>query len=280
MKKYGLPSAIVEYTKNVFSLEKDNPITKQKFNKALNRFPRKVIRDIGKLVNSAAKVVGVSAEEMINSLDFHPHDFPSTKIESLFSELRVINYLSDEGFNNIRFIPSKRKKRRADIRAFKDSISYIVEVTCSTSEVVSNKWTPEQILNFIIQKWNDKKSQFEDTLKEYTECRRIALAVVLDTEDRNALTSSKDALLIAKLAWLKIGVDNLHICIITGYSDQVYDIPRNSLIHKILSFSSKKNYIKTSPFIINLLNSIIRVFYKPISSGNGNIVYPSWVQTL
>lgn len=219
MKKRKIPSAIIEYTENVFDAK-----IKGKYSKTIMQFPNKVVKDVDKLIQDAACIIGQAAEEMINATDFNPNDFPSTNIESLFSELRIVNYLSSEGFKDIRFIKSKRKQKRADLYALKDGLGYIVEVTCSSSCAAKNKWRSWEIEEFIIRKMEgsqNKKLQLLNTLDEYKQSSRLVLAVVLDTEDKNALNSASDTMDIARRVWLRKGIKELYICIIMGNSGNI-----------------------------------------------------------
>lgn len=271
MENRKLPSAIIKYTENVFYAK-----IRGKYYKAIMQFPYKAIRSIDKLIQEAACIIGQSAEEMINSTDFNSTDLSSTKIESLFSELRTVNYLSSEGFTDISFIKSKRKQKRADLSAKKNGLDYIIEVTCSSSVAKRNKWRPTEIEEFIIRKIEgsqNKELQLLNTLSAYKQSCRLVLVVVLDTEDKNALNSSKDAMDIAQQVWLKKSNDHLHICIIMGKPEMVYTIPRKCLLARILS---SFGYIKGTPLWTNLLIKILRISGTPVEEGSGNIVYPPW----
>lgn len=271
MKKQGIPPLIIKYTENVFKNK-----VQGKYSETLMRFPKKVIRDIDLLIREASIATNQTPNALIDSTDFNSSDLPSDRIEAFFAELRAVNYLALEGFKGIEFIKSMRKQKRADLLAKKDGFNYIVEVTCSSSYATNDNWQTPAIIKYIIRKLEgspSKRTQLKRTLAEYN-ADRMVLVVVLDTEDKNALNSSTDAMHIAKQVWLRTNDRNcLHICIILGRPDIVYDIPSGSFLTKILK---KSGYIKGHPVWIRILSRLICIFGTRIETGSGNIVYPPW----
>lgn len=146
VKNQKIPSPIIEYTENVFRNRVEG-----KFSKTLMRFPKRVIRDINKLIRDASIATNQSPEELIDSTDFNPSDLPSDRIEALFAELRTVTYLVSEGFKDVHFIKSERKKKRADLFARRNGMNYIIEVTCSSSAASKNNWQPLAIINYILR---------------------------------------------------------------------------------------------------------------------------------
>lgn len=270
MSKKGIPASIVKYTKNIF----DSKI-QGKYSNALMEFPKKVIKSINLLIQKASDATGQSKEDLIDSSDFNPKDLPSERIEALFAELRIINHLSLERFTDICLINSKRKQKRADISARKDGNNYIIEVTCSSSCAAENKYRITEITNFIVRKMKgdqNKELQLINTMNRY-KANKMVLAVILDTEDKKALNTTKDILEIARQVYLKIGEKNLHIFITLGGPDIVYEFHPGKLF---LRFMPKTGYIKARPLIIKILNMLIKKNSKPVRKGEGNAVYPPW----
>ena len=92
------------------------------------------------------------------------NDYDTSKIPSLFAELRAILYLRNEGFDNVQFLKDS-KRRCADLIATKDGLKYAIEVTNAGYQANQGYWKHDDIVFLMNRKLEDeqKYDQLKDT---------------------------------------------------------------------------------------------------------------------
>lgn len=126
----GLPEAIVDHLVGCTQ--------KAAYSRCLEAMrcqPDEVTAGVRRLIDEAAKITGLSNDELIGRTDFDPADLIHDRLDAAFAELRAVVWLRDEGFSDIRLVRGSQKKgqRRTDLLADRDGETYAFDVACSSA---------------------------------------------------------------------------------------------------------------------------------------------------
>ena len=139
------------------------------------------------------------------------------KIPSLFAEFKAIKYLNSEGFTSIQ-IYRKGRSNELIFCAKKNGCKFAIEVTNAGYEASLGYWRHDDIVELLLNKLlaKEKYKQLVEPAKPEG-CGKMALILVIDTEDKVALNTCEDYLNILKESWEQFGsIADLHLCIYTG----------------------------------------------------------------
>ena len=176
------------------------------------------LKAISEMFEIAEKFTNLNCNELFAKTGFNPSDKSGSRVDSSFAEIRAINFLGLNGFENIEIIHNKVKKY-ADLIAYRCNKKVCFEVMCISNEG-KEKWTEIDIVNFInfrlIKK--GKIDQLINTQVDYN-CHFMNLVVVIVTNAGIALNNREDYLRILKKVHEINRIDQLTYSIVTGKVD-------------------------------------------------------------
>jgi len=169
-------SKLQDYLDHVF-LNKLN----QAYIDACNDFGKKIVDgEINKLLTRSAIDTDMREIELLNALDFDGHDYDEQRIQSVFAVLRTIRILSTElSFKKIKPLPRQRGRKEADLLAFKDNLSFAIEVARSSE--IAPRWVGANLNRYIYDLWGKKEEQIKSSMG-HQKCEKGMLCIILDSE--------------------------------------------------------------------------------------------------
>ena len=182
----------------------------------------KVFENIDRAFQLASEATGLTPDKLLQKTDFNPRDMLSTRLDSAFAEIRTINFLKEEGFENIQLLNADERKR-ADISGVFWSKAFAVEVINSIFSA-DKRVEPYQLKEWLVRRvLSDKKlDQLVQTSKEVF-AERTVLIGVIDTFPAVAYNTHNDCCEAAKLTWKELGsIDCFHVAFVTGSVAQGY----------------------------------------------------------
>lgn len=155
----SIPRLFIEHTKHILTDRKCGHY----YNTIIGN-PSDVVKGIGDLFQEVEEYLKISPEDLLKQSSFNMNDYDTSKIPSLFAELRAILYLRNEGFDNVQFLKDS-KRRCADLIATKDGLKYAIEVTNAGYQANQGYWKHDDIVFLMNRKLEDeqKYDQLKDT---------------------------------------------------------------------------------------------------------------------
>ena len=166
-----------------------------------------VISSVNSIVDKACITTGRDKESLFRETDFDPKDLDPDRLDAAFAEIRVINYLSNEGFQNINLLRAQTGTLTADIVAHFGKNLYAIDVACASAGTLRNI---DDLVAYMIGIYNVKKTQFYN-------CTRSGLVFVINSYPALAFGYQPLFLKAVQKAHLEICTNNsFHIGVVTG----------------------------------------------------------------
>lgn len=175
-----------------------------------------VFVNINKMFQLASDVTGLSPDDLLTRTDFNNRDMSPARLDSAFAEIRTINYLTEQGFENIRLLKAGKHKK-ADILATLRGVEFAIEVVNSIFSA-NKRVEPSELRDWLVGRVlsDGKTDQLEITSEQSSVIRTILVGVV-DTLYSIALNTHSDYCEAAKLTWEGLKRKNgFHIAFVTG----------------------------------------------------------------
>lgn len=176
----------------------------------------RVFENIDRMFRLARDATGLTPDDLLRKTDFNSLDMSPTRLDSAFAEIRAVNYLKEQGFDDINLLKAGKKKK-ADILAKFRGIEFAVEVANSIFSA-NKRVEPYQLSDWLIGRASSdgKTTQLVQTSVETTASRTILVGVV-DTFYSVVFNTHNDYCEAAKLAWEKLdGKEGFHVAFVTG----------------------------------------------------------------
>jgi len=198
----------------------DTCFKKGKINRAMAAIlsrPENTLEAINKMFAIAAQATGLESEALLKSTGLNHKDTSPERLESAFAEIRAINFLSEEKFDQIKPLTGSAEAKRADICALKDNEKYSIEVVNSIY-TAQNRTTPDELFKWLISRirGEQKNNQVQRTANEEGAKKKVYIAIV-DSYEATIYLTHTDFMSASKEAWEQLGSDpDTHVCFVTG----------------------------------------------------------------
>ncbi len=177
--------------------------------------PEQTSGAIDSMFAAVIAATGLAGDELLHAADFHWHEQDPARIEAAFAEIRAVNFLHEQGFQDIALLPSRRRQR-ADIRAKRSGQLYVVEVAESSFSARDRAQQSELSRWLLAQLQGGKTAQLRATAQE-SGADRMAFIAMIDTEGALPWNTHDDFLAASQSVWVSLGrPDDLHVCAVTG----------------------------------------------------------------
>lgn len=176
----------------------------------------KVFKGINQMFQLANDATGLTPDELLRKTDFNGHDMSPTRLDSSFAEIRTVNYLKEQGFEDINLLKAGKQKK-ADILATFKGIKFAVEVANSIFSA-NKRVEPFQLRDWLVGRASSdgKTGQLDNTTEE-TGASRTILVGVIDTFYSVVFNTHNDYCEAAKLTWEELnGKVGFHVAFVTG----------------------------------------------------------------
>lgn len=183
--------------------------------------PARLLADISGLIDSSAKTMGISREEVLFATGFHPGNLAPARLEAALAELRAVNFLAGEGFTAGCFVPSARGKT-ADITAYRGGNTYAFEVRCVTGDSGAAAADPLKAVSLLVKKYRKKMPQAALSKKKggFSHC---GLVLIINTKNFAPFRESGGLKRLAAAIYEKAGrPPREHICLLSGAETGVF----------------------------------------------------------
>ena len=129
------------------------------------------------VVDTACVNTGRDRDSLLRDTDFDPNDLDPDRLDAAIGELRGINHLRNEGFENIRLLHAQPGTRTADLVAERYNQKYALDVACSSTGVAREV---DSLAEYMLGVCRLKKEQLDNT-KESNACRYCGLIFVVNS---------------------------------------------------------------------------------------------------
>jgi hypothetical protein len=136
-----------------------------------------VVTSTNTIVDSACRNTGRDRDSLLRDTDFDPNDLDPDRLDAAISELRGINHLRHQGFQNIRLLRAQPGTRTADLVAARGGQKYALDVACSSAGAAR---TVEALAGYMLDVCRLKETQLNNT-KETNRCRYRGLLFVVNS---------------------------------------------------------------------------------------------------
>jgi hypothetical protein len=137
-----------------------------------------VVTSTNTIVDSACRNTGRDRDSLLRDTDFDPNDLDPDRLDAAISELRGINHLWHEGFQNIRLLRAQPGTRTADLVAERDGQKYALDVACSSASATR---AVDALAAYMLEVCLLKEKQLNNT-KETCRCRYRGLLFVVNSD--------------------------------------------------------------------------------------------------
>lgn len=201
-----------------FIFECINSKIENRLTRELHYNHERTLMAISKMFEIAEKYTNINCDDLMLKTGFSVSDKSGGRLDASFAEIRAINFLGLNGFNNIEIVHSKIKKY-ADLIAYRANYKICFEVMCITNEG-NEKWTENDFTNHINFRLNNKRKidQLINTQTDFS-CDFMNLLVVIVDSAGIALNNRDDYLNMLKKVHEFNGVSKLTFSIVTGKVD-------------------------------------------------------------
>jgi hypothetical protein len=206
-----IPDALLQYAKACVLSSRENRLTN-----AIRGERAVVFENINQMFRLASEATGLAPAELLASTDFDVHDMSFARLDAAFAELRSINFLYQQGFEQIRPRPAGRRKG-ADILAVLDRRLFAIEVAVSIF-CADRRVEPVQLKQWLLGRVSaDRK--VDQLMQTATEVGAAALVLlgVIDALGAVTYNTHEDFVVAAELACNELGnPPRLHVALVTG----------------------------------------------------------------
>jgi len=137
-----------------------------------------VVTSTNTIVDTASQNTGRDRDSLLRDTDFDPNDLDPDRLDAAISELRGINHLRKEGFENIRLLRAQPGTRTADLVAERNGQNYALDVACSSAGATRGV---DALARYMLGVCRLKEKQLNNT-KESAGCRYRGLVFVVNSE--------------------------------------------------------------------------------------------------
>jgi len=136
-----------------------------------------VVTSTNMIIDSACRNTGRDRDSLLRDTDFDPNDLDPERLDAAISELRGINHLRHEGFQNIKLLRAHPGTRTADLVAERGGHKYALDVACSSAGAAR---TVDALAGYMLEVCRLKERQLNNT-KETDRCKYRGLLFVVNS---------------------------------------------------------------------------------------------------
>jgi hypothetical protein len=137
-----------------------------------------VVTSTKTIVDAACRNTGRDRDSLLRDTDFDPNDLDPDRLDAAIGELRGINHLRHEGFQNIRLLRAQRGTRTADLVAERNGQKYALDVACSSAGAAR---AVDALAGYMLEVCRLKERQLNNT-KETDRCKYRGLLFVVNSK--------------------------------------------------------------------------------------------------
>lgn len=183
-----VPVLLAKYVINAINHRADTDVVK-----ALFIDYDKIINNINNLLIETSRVTNLDFDVLLRCTDLNKNDIQPLRLSNALAELRAINMLSKQGFENIEFLPARKDIKQVDLKASYKKKVYAIDVAQIKNESQPFRYgTVKAIIKKINEKYNNKIDQLSMS-KQIFKTDGIILALIIDEYNGlYALSSESD----------------------------------------------------------------------------------------